>query len=566
MPLIQTLLNSKALWCFSYNEDPYVRRATYNLIRSSLGTGIDAIDWKILSATIIGKSLSMPQLGSASDLSDTLLQLTQTRPQIWTSDYNGKPSSSKRLRQYVQKGSQGGSEAYWSNLLQVLQMVPFELLAKYDGKGDGDAKFNYSQAGSLIDDFLEGLSSRDEPRQNLKAAWSAYIDIGIWLAASLDLDDKDKFVQEKLTPIFDQYVTRSQDESRWVLPKQHAESICASAFVRLTEHGYVGQLRLVWTKITSSLIQAVKISSPEQSKGFQSSQDAVSEEARRVFGLEAAILSKASQKDNGTDIATIFREENLHLLESCLQVLQARDGKPYGAAAMLEEAIRNVPHLVETSDGFIESLKKHIPRLLFTPSAERIMSIVLLCRDWHGFDSVFQGSLQQITETDLSDSNIPALQKLLSSADFKEMSDFAPLISILSRSLENALKGKRSRWSLVLSVAQNTTIPDETLDRIVLTLVEALSSEDRLLEALFGLSQIATRSPGTLRRLRQGANGSKLIAKLLYLTESPVDEISQAAESLEIKMRDTVSKDLSSASNLEILEQSFDLVGPESLS
>ncbi|KAL1963884.1 hypothetical protein VTN77DRAFT_7690 [Rasamsonia byssochlamydoides] len=566
LALIHTLLSSKSLWSFSHHDDPFVRRAIYSLLRSSLAKGLDAIDWKIISGAIIGKSLSIPQLGSASEFSETLLQLTQARPQIWTTDYAGKSPAVKRLNQYIQRGSQGAAESYWPNLVQLLQTVPLELLTQFGTKTDAEAGFSYSQASSLMDAFLEGLCSRDEPRHNLKTGWMSYIDAGIWLSTILGEDDKVKFVQGHITPIFEQYITGTQGESRWTLPPQSAEEICAAGFVRLTEHGHEVTLRSLWTNVAKDLLQAVKISLPEQSKDFRPSQDAVCAKANRFFSLEAAGLSLASQSTTEPRILSIFEEASLPLLEGSLQVLHTRNGKPYGAAAMIEEAISNIPQIVKSSQTLVSFLKETIPALLFTPSAERVMSTILLCRRWDDFGSVFQEFLQRMIESELDESNTPALSKLFSMIDFKEIQDRSRLDSIVMQSLDKALRGKRTEWSLLYAVVENQTLPDSLMDRIILSILDALSSEDNVTEALFGLSQIATRSPATLRRFRKGVHGSKLLAKLLYLTESPDDEVAQGAESLEKKFKDTVSGDIGAESNIEILKHSFREIGPESLS
>jgi hypothetical protein len=564
--LIYTLLSSKPLWSFSHHDDPFVRRAIYNLLRSSLVKGLDAIDWKIISAALIGKSLSTPQLGSALEFSEALLQLTQTRPQIWTTDYSGKSSAVKRLNQYIQRGSQGAAESYWPNLVQLLQAIPLETLAQFGRKTEEDAGFGYSQASSLMNAFLDGLCSRDEPRQNLKTGWMSYIDAGIWLSTTLDEDKKVQLTQGQITPIFEQYITRKQEESRWTLPPHSAEDICVGGFVRLAEHGHETTLRSLWTNLAEELLQAVKISSPEQSKEFKPSQDAVCEKANRFFSLEASLLDLTSHSATGPRILSIFEEASLPLLEGSLEALKARNGKPYGAAAMVEEAVRNVPQIVKSSQSLINSLKELIPSLLFTPSADRIMSTILLCRKWDGFDSAFQKFLDQMTETELDESNMSAFQKLLAMIDFKEVQDRSRLDSIVMQSLDKALRGKRVEWSLLYAVAENQTLPDALMDRMFLSMVDALSSEDNVTEALFGLSQIAARSPATLRRFRKGVYGSKLLGKLLYLTESPDDEVAQGAEALEKKVKDAVSGDLGAESNIEILKHSFREVGPESLS
>lgn len=564
--MIETLLSSASLWAFAYHEDPFVRRATYSLLRAAISKEPQALDWKVISTAVIGKSLPIAQIGSASDLSEVLLQLTQFRPKIWTVDYSGKSPVSKLLRQYIQRGSQGASSSYWSNLNQLLRTVPREVLAGDITRVTAGGGISFSEATSLMEAFRDGLNSRDEPRQNLMAGWTSYIETGNWLLTLLPEENREKFIQAQMSPLIEQYILMNKDQPQWTLPTPDAETICRDCFVLLAENGHEATLQSLWMILTDKLLQAVKLSSPEQSRDFKTSQDSICTQARHLFTLQEAVVRRLSGSEIEPRVREIFEKPGLPLLENSLHVLRSRNGKPYGAAAVVEEAIRNMPQVAKGSTGLAAFIRDDIPDLLFSPSADRLMAIMLECRRWAGFESSFEKSVEKVVETEADESNIPFLEKLLSAIDFKEVKDISGLESKIMQSLKRACEGSRLHWPIVAAVVENPTSHGELSDRIFLSLVDSLSEDKTALEALHGLSQIVPRGQTALQRFRSGVHGSKLLAKLLYLTESPTDEIANLAESLEKKIKGMVAKDTSTKSNVEILQHSFSEVSTESLS
>lgn len=420
------------------------------------------------------------------------------------------------------------------------------------------------QAKALMNDLLTGLTSRDEPRHNLKTGWAAYYDVGMWLLTVIPETERNELITEYLTKIFDPYVNGS-DDYQWILPPSIASATCTLAFLRLTNNGYEKVLKEVWESVTQNLLQAVKLSLPEQSKDFRSSQDGVCTKATRYFKLEAEIIYNLPTENQVISVS--FKETTLLLLRGSLQLLQVRNGKPYGAAAVVEEAIRHVPEFIKDIDDVVNALKDVIPQLLPTPSADRIMSVVLMCSDWEGFESVFDASIETMTDVTMQGSSGLALQTLLSTVDFQKVKESSHFVSIVLSSVEKAIGGNPSQWSFVFSVIENNTVPNEMIDKIVMVLVHGLSSDDdTVLATLSGLSGLEGQKPEALERLRNGKEGSRLVARLLYLTESPNEEISYKATYLEKMMRATVSADITSASTREILKQELQKVGPQSLS
>lgn len=534
-------------------------------MRSAVSREPGWIDWKVVSSAIVGKSLSIPQLGSASELSESLLFLTSIRPQVWTEDYTGKTSASKRLRQYIQKGSQGGSGSFWSNLDKLLRIIPREVLAGAD-KTSTDEKIDISSATALTEAFQEGLNSREEPRHNLTAAWKSYIRVGSWLVILVPPEQRSELVQKRLSPLVVQYVRPSSELTGWSLPAQSAQDISADCLTTLISHGQIQEIEPLWTTLSNGLLEAVKLSSPEQSKDFQTSQDAICNESQRLFALGPAVLSKVTDTESEEQAQRVFERSGLFILENCLQVLRTRNGKPYGAAGVVEECVRRVPSIAQGSQDLLKFIQEDAPELLFSPSARHIINIILACREWHGFTSSFENVVERAMELEPEQSNAHILQALLSSLDFNEVGDKAKLKSLVMRALDNACKGGHSHWPLVTAVLQNKSSWGDLMDDIFLSLINSLSQDDKVFDALHGLSHLGKTVPSAVREFQSGPQGSKLTGKLLYLTESPSEEIASLSESLIKHFKETVVGDTSANAKIEILHNGFDHANEESLS
>ncbi|EAU39241.1 conserved hypothetical protein [Aspergillus terreus NIH2624] len=566
LPTVETILNSKSLWTLSYHEDSFVRKSLYILLRSAVAKEPEELEWKLISGALIGKCLHASQLGSSAELSETLLQVTSARPQLWTEDYSGKTSSSKRLLQYIQKGSQGGTSSFWPNLYQLLQIIPVQTLANLDPEKSGKNGITLSAATSLMGSFQDGLNSRDEPRQNRAVAWKAYIDTGMWLVSLLPADVGVQLFRERLSPIVAQYVKPEQDQPQWTLPPASAETICTDYLATLAIHNHGIELENVWKQLSSDMLEAVKLSSPEQSKDFSSSQGAVSARAERLFSLEASVISQLAETEAEPRLLTTLGNVNLPLLDDCLQVLQARNGKPYGAAAVVESMVHRVAQIVQPSKTLLDFVQKDASELLSSPSADRIISIILACRSWDGYGSSFEKIVDRVAQSEPESSNAHAVQKLLSTLNFHEVDDKSGIGSLVVRALNKACAGSSLHWAIVVAVLQNPTSHGELTDSIFLSILDALSEENKVVDTLHGLSQIATAAPDALKGFQSGSHGSKLAGKLLFLAESPSEESASLAENLIRVMKESAVTASTTKSSVEILQHNFETVNRESLS
>lgn len=565
LPEIEALLGNKSLWAFCAHEDPFVRRSAYVLLRSAISREPTWVDWNVLSSAIIGKSLSSPQLGSSSELSESVLLLTSSRPQIWTEDYTGKTSASKRLRQYIQKGSQGGHGNFWSNLDQLLQIVPQDVLAGAD-KTSADGVITASSASALTEAFQEGLNSREEPRQNLNTGWKTYVKTTGWLSTVVPQQQRLEFLQTRLFPLALNYVRPDPGHPQWILPPQLAEETCIECIATLVSNVQDQGLEPLWMELSKNLLEDVKLSSPEQSKDFRSSQDSICSQAKRFFNLVPPLLSRASDTENETRVWQILEKSGLLLLEGCLQVMHSRNGKPYGAAAVVEECVRKMPSVAKSSQNLLQFIQVEAPELLFSPSGDRLIAIILACKDWDGFSSSFENVVECAMELEPEQSNTHILQSLLSNLDFNDVMDKVKLSSLIMRALAKSLRGSHSHCAIVISVLQNPTSQGQMRDSIILSIIDALSQDDSVFDALHGLSHLGQAVPSAVREFQAGDHGSKLTAKLMYLTESPSEEVASLAESVMTTFKETVVGDTSTKSKIQILQNGLGHTNEESLS
>ncbi|KAK2768232.1 hypothetical protein FQN54_000084 [Arachnomyces sp. PD_36] len=562
---VQILLSNKALWSFSHHADPFVRRSIYSLLRTALSVDGDLLDWKIISVSLISKTLSIDQSGSSSDLSEALLDLTRKHPQIWTDDYAGKTSAYKRLCQYLRKGSQSASPIYWQNVYRLLREIPVEVLSGNTQTSD-EGLVSFQSANSLMETFHEGIMSKDEHRGNLTSAWTSFVQTSLWLLDLLpDGDARQQFLQAQIIPILEKYVVGGPSQSQWNIPAQSALEICTGCVAGLTKHPEDDVLRPQWIKFSKSLAESLNRPSPKDSQDNKSSQDLICAQANHLFSLQAEILSRIGDTDRKASIYKIFEEAILPLLEDSITILRSKNGSPYGAAVMVEEAVRKNPSFLSELKDLGTFLDEDVPNLLFSPSAPWLVSILLHCQGKQGFSSGLDKSIDKFLN-EKQKSTPQSLQKFLSSVDYRTIPEHPQLEFLVMQSLRQALRGNRERWNSINAVVENPTSRHGITDQILLSVVDSLASDDVVLEALHGISKILSQNKPAIRDYRNGPHGSKLLSKLLYLSESPIDEVASLADSLNSRIKELVTGDEGTKSTVEVIQQNFNDAGDDSLS
>jgi hypothetical protein len=211
-------------------------------------------------------------------------------------------------------------------------------------------------------------------------------------------------------------------------------------------------------------------------------------------------------------------------------------------------------------------LEDDIPSLLSSPSGARLISLLFGCRGRSGFAPGFNKSIDVLLNENTELSILPTLQKLLSSINSNDIQSHPELETLIMGNLNRALEGDRQLWANITVVIENPASQHGVADQILRSLVDWLSLDDSVLEALYGLSQIVSRNPESVRTFTNGQDGSRLISRLLYLTESPADEISSLAGSLGRNIKGLADGDHGKKSSVAIIQHNFGEVGSKSLS
>jgi len=502
-----------------------VRRAVYKLLSTGVSKQPLALDYAILSTTMVAEALTINQTGSAYDYSDVLCVLTKTRPDVWTDLYTGKKPAAKSLRQFLKKGSQGANSEYWAKIERLFSYLPPSVTTP-----------NMAEEGNqlvLARDMLESLHNGvfKDPRVNQLAAWKCYIAVAVSISSRLTkTEDRLQLLKEVIVPLFGQYVTPKPELARWSIGVSPALwiNLLAGAFHETVRLGGHRVLEEEWERHLETLMEHIKTSHPEQSKDYAKSQDTVTAEVKKWFSLTAEI-----NKDAAETIRDFFAKASVSLVECAIEVLKTRNGKPYGAAAAIEAAVSLVPSLLMRSANSKECMRKFveddIPCLLLSPSSPWLIGIICAFEGQQGFEPGRDAALQALLKASDSSSKDTALRRAVKSSYFQGSSHTAELNDTILQSLRKAIKGEERSWGLIIAVLDSSATPSELLERLLAAITESLSVDGEIVQALHGLDLSVRHNAKAIKDFSTTAEGSKLLSTLLLLSESSTDEIAHQA-------------------------------------
>jgi E3 ubiquitin-protein ligase listerin len=571
--VLEAILQNKRLWDYAANPDPFLRRAVCGLLQTYLRHESAELDWEIVGSAIISKALQSSQLGSSLAFSEMLATLTEVHPDLWTCRYVAKVPAAKRLRQFLMKGSQGGPPQYWTNVSRMLRRIPMEVLSLEPGKASSPSKLNLQDAEALSSCLFDGLTQRDEPRSNLSAAWSVYVDTSMWICGQLDGQvEVENFLCSQLSPLLSQYLRPSAAASKWSIPSSQASRICSECVLEIAVLSEVF-FESFWTSLCEILIEDMRTSLPAQSKGFRESQDTISATANRLFAFQQLILST-----NPPIIVTnVFTQATKCLLQSAIQLLESRNGKPYGSAAVVDAAVRHTPQLVFESPTITEMITKfiktEIPKFIGSPSSDLLVSTLLRCNGRQGYGE----GLAALIEAFLSDDSTrrsPGFLRVLSSADIGPLDSFTQLQAVVSSCLKTALSQSHSmldtEWNEVAAFLSNSSVAFTAAEDLIKSVVDVLFSGEHVEGALTGLEVVSQHGRPRLKEYVTTSEGSRLLSRLILLCESPHDNVAQRAKALQTSIKSSLVQeggvDLTAKSTAEIIRQNLETVDENALS
>ena len=567
---LRVLLKSPKLWKFASSPDVFMRCSIYRLLSSLLEHRKNELDPKLVSSNVLTSGLNIDQTGSAYNYAKILVKLTADLPSVWTQDYHGKGKKSARtcLCQFLRKGSQGGSTAFWTSIGEFLKLLPISIFSDQTALTDtNDRAKNVQSPLYVLEALYDGVAHKDEPRTNSCAAWEAYLLTCERLSLFLQGSQQNALLESHIYPLLFQYINSSPENSHWSIFGSQAEVVCTKAcsmIIKEDENLFAQK----WQDLSSKLVEDLKISLPEQSKDYTKSQNKLVNKASRWYGLQRLLLMESTSKVIPETLRVGIDSE----VEAEVSVLVNRNGKPYGAAAALEKALELFPKAVLPNNALKTRLHKFgnedLPGLLLSASCQHLVHILDLlqriCDVRQGFDK----STRILSEAPQSVQKVRALHALFSSPSIASNKSVARLAA---GTLDLALLSNESQsWDILAAAFGNAEAPKDLIDSLLTTLVHYLSIEERRDSSFQGIELLNRQNPESFQEYLKTPKGSDLVKKLLFLADSPDDSNAQRALDLSNTLQFSTACGLNQVhtldSSLAIIKRSFERITDESLS
>ncbi|KAL8967814.1 MAG: hypothetical protein Q9183_002748 [Haloplaca sp. 2 TL-2023] len=554
---LSDLLNRKQLWKFASSADSSVRRAIYRLLQTSMEKEVEVQNLEAISSGALVSGLSLNQATSALDYAKALASITQSYPTLWTDHYTGtgKKTAAKRLCQFLAKGSQGAPNQYWDEINTVLDYIPISVLLP-----EGDpSQDNFA----VVEALRDGATTRDEPRTNQLAVWTAYTNLVKRLLTHPNIE-RTRLIETAIIPIIKQYIAPSRETSPWTISASQ-QQICLNALqITLT---FPQMFIDMWRALSATMIQDVQTSSPEQSKDFCKSQDAVSSKASRLYNLQLAV--------NGFEFTREIREAILETsaseIESASAVLEARKGKPYGAASLIVTAIGSLPMLSTNErikNALIEMITKQDGERLCSPAGPYMIELLPFLKDILDVDACYRRFLEAVLQVRDGPAKEKALEKLVASPCLACVARDQQVLLFLTSEIRRFVTSESEDSRLLGTVITNPDAPSELSQGILAHMFDDLSLDQSRPASLRGLQLVAKHNKDAIRVFEASSNGSALLSKVMSLAESSDGTTSLMAKNLSEMLQDNSSADPSHDSQklLGIIRQGLDTIEAGTLS
>lgn len=515
------------------------------------------LDLESISSCVLLSSLSISQASSAVDYSRVLAHLTKHNPRVWTDFYKGtgKKAASKRLSQFLAKGSQGGPAVFWEHVKTLLLYVPRSILLPAED----------SPYPSLVvfEALRDGISSRDELRSNHPAAWSAYL-VLVERFLSFPNIDRDQLIDSTIMPMLVQYIAPSLETSSWTVSASQESIMLDVARIAITsKESFTSQ----WQTLSKKLIQDMQTSLPEQSKDFVKSQDAIAAKASRWYKLQGAL----SNVEIPQEIRTAIADATISEIESAISLLRGRNGKPYGAARLVGHAVRSMPDLLSVQDTLKALISDFLTidgrELLFSPSGPVIIELLPSLRSALGIDGIYRSLLRSVLEASQSPAKEKMLQVFVSSPCLAQLDQDQQLLARLTSSLQQAVDNADDQNEILRTIIANPNAPTKLTQNLLTRMLDNLAIEERQSASFSGLEMVATHNPNAIKAYSASTESSTLLTKLIPLTEASDNTIVHRARSLKNNIQAIVSANPAQAykTRIQILSSNLDAVEEDAL-
>lgn len=549
------------IWEFAYHSDNIVRRSLHRLVRlcATKQPGLVEINLKATSTAYIYKGLPSDQTGSSLDFVQTLDHLTGAFPTIWTEAYSGKKSATSRLRSFLKHGSQAGPAEFWPALTNLVRKLPEEVFPS-----------SFDEAADLLTGARDGVSKKED-RFNASHSWQAYAAITDVIARYLPEQDQEKLIDNHVLPIVQQYLRPSPQTSDWAI----AGARPALVVSRVAQvHQLPSVLERELPSLADQIIELVKLSQPEQSKDYEKSQKEVTAAGERWAALQRELLQ--GNYDLPDSLIKAFLAQDDRLMKECFTLLTARNGKPYGAAATVDELLRTCGDYLKDDASAKAILKRfteeELPDLLSTPSQCYLTYCLYALKSEPKFEQILQKALHRLVSVD---DTPESKEQLLRSLFGRQTPEEVAHIALSSKELQELFvslstpgsDGKVACPALLADLLPSGTVAADTLTTVLGSLSASLVKDTAAPDALRSLDRLASSSRGDVSKFMADgqAGGDQLLSNILRLEQAQDEQVADLAHKLS-SLLSLASNDVAGVDKFSVVRQNLETVSTSSLS
>lgn len=552
------ILAADRIWKSVLQADAFVRKAVFKLLATVLiRRKKDWIHPEMISTHLLQNLLNVNQIGSAYEYVKMLAYLTTNLPEIWTTFYSTatKNSATKRICQFLRKGSQGAPAEFWDQIWVIFQHIPSVISCAITVSNESDDVAKSSNDSfPVLKSLLEGITRPDEHRANQDKAWQTYFQAAERLLSLLPSKELHrKLAHDSLIPIIEQYVRPSGEGRQWVLSGVGQQG-CRKV-IELIMHTSFSEFEETWYKLSADVLQDLRQSLPEQSKDFTKSQDLLVKQVKRWYSLQAGILTgPESAIFHPLSLVTATNE-----LRTAIDILRTRNGKPYSAAAALEAAVRTLPHDTFSNSSterlLFEFARTDVPELLLSHSSPYLIEFLIVLGNDQEAEDIRRKNLNALIIAPDSAMKYKALRYLVSSPWMARTALAAELEKLMKNVLQEALEGNNDSWLLVEASIGNAHISNEVMDSVLANMTNSLFVDGQTAAGLSSIGKLMKRNEPAIKAFTNSTSGGRLFSRLLFLSELPLEEIALQAQGLTSTIRTSTAREKLSKTTNEFMVQ-----------
>ncbi|KAK4903385.1 hypothetical protein LTR27_000316 [Elasticomyces elasticus] len=553
--LYEELLGQSKLWDFACHSDAGVRRSTHRLMQTALVKQPILVESnrKLVSTAYIYKGLTSDQTGSATAFVETLNALSARFPTLWTEDYSGKKPAVSRLKQFLKHGSRSGPSDFWIAAKSMLTRIPADIFPK-----------TVEEAKELVIAARDGVTRREE-RFNASAAWPAYFTFVTVLVNNVPGEEREKLVSESVLPIIAQYLQPSPDTADWAIHGAKTAHLVAQA---VKVPGTAVLFEQEWPKYAERLMESAKTSQPQQSKDFDKSQLQVAAAGERWAVLQRELYSE----DLSASFEATLLAADVKVAEECSTLLKSREGKPYGAAAILEELVRTCGTRLLKDIDFKGSLQALLSAdgfaWLYWPSRLHLIGCLYAMSAEHFFKDLFNGIMGHSVEHDSAEeSSCQLLRELFPRKMPADAVEFARKNVQLQDFVYNAAKPSltEAKAAMFLQLHAVGVLADDTSDKAFARMIAALADTESAEDLSLTVQFFAAVDARILQSLAAKAGGDQLLPNILRLEQHEDETIAQKAAIISSRLSASTGE-MNSKASFNVVLQNLETVTSKSLS